>query len=505
MNIAILEAAVQAVVGRTRSLLLVSLLGALLLVPSLAHAEAPVSTGKVVAPGAFGVPYGQGSYPAIQSAFRDGDLVYDSQISIEVVNANSAPVAIPVSTEEWTPGTRTIYVNITGPNNTTSLRAEVIPARLDPSWSNLTLTVLADSSSEISVPLAFASSQRPLEVRVGSATWELQLLSPVTSSLQGIYTAGGLELVALTEAAVTAGVILAFLGLARRLAASVLRTPRVHPLWPGLWVAVPVALTVFEYVPTNQFLGSLSVWVYPVVIGVAGFPYLPRLWRHYEVSEFEGVSAVNLEQATNSKNIVCTTTARGGLRCVPETWRELFWTLVGHPLPAVRGATVTLFGKKIDVPPRGMVVSNDMGPFYKAEATTTYWYDAKAPLTRVRTHLEWWTAGPEGKRRFHPHVVDGYLEGRFPPKPPVARELAGIRDAETEAHDNEVDRLMVAELTGALRHEQREYAARSLATYDESAQRLSQPRSRDEIRRLIERQRKTPHGSKSEGSTETEG
>ncbi|HEV2519268.1 MAG TPA: hypothetical protein VGX00_01425 [Thermoplasmata archaeon] len=485
-------------------LVLIAIVGILLLLPGPASAEAPVSTGKVVAPGAFGVPYGQGNYPAIQSTFRDADLVYDSQISIEVVNANPGPVAIAIETEEWTAGTRTIYVNVTGPNNSSSIRPEVIPARIDPSWSNVTLTVLADSSSEISLPLAFASTQRPLEVLVGSATWELQLLSPVTSSLQGVYTTGGLELVALTEAAVTTGVIVAFLVAARRLASSVLRTPRVHPLWPALWVTVPVALTVFEYVPTNQFFGALSVWIYPVVIGVAAFPYLPRLWRHYEVSEFEGVSAVNLEQATNSKNIVCTTTARGGLRCVPETWRELFWILWGRPLPPVRGTSATLFGKKVDVPPRGMVVSSPMGAFYKAEPTTTYWYDARAPLTRTRTHLEWFSTSSEGKRRLSPHVVDGYLQGQFPPKPPVARELAGIRDAETEAHDNEVDRLMIAELTGALRHEQREYAIRSLATYDEAAQRLSQPRSRDEIRRLIERQRNTPHGTKPQAPAETE-
>lgn len=479
----------------------------LLLLPGGSAATAPVATGKFVGPGVSAVAYGQGSYPGFQAQFRDGDLVYDSQISVEVVNANPFPIGVSLATEEWTPGTQTVYVNVSQPNGTYRYEPVTLPARLDPAWSNLTLSVLGYSFATASVPLAYASTQRPLELRVGNATWELALLSPVTSSLQGVYTAGGLELVALTEAGATAFVMLAFLVVARRFAKVVRRTPRVTPLWPALWISLPIGFTIFEYVPTNQVLGAISPWLYPAVVGAAVFPYLPRLWRDFDTSEFEGIRPLNLEQATNSKQLVYTTTVKGGLRCAPETWREVLWVLLGHPLPPVKGRTVDLLGKKVEVAPRGMPVSCELGSYYTAEATWTYWYDARVGMTRSRIHLEWWSyetvpvLGPDDmsgigerkKRRFSPHVVEGYLEGKFPPKRPVAQELAGIRDAETEAFDNEADRLLVAELMGTIRHVEREYAARSLEVYDEAEQSRRQPRTKAEIQRLIERQRKVPH------------
>ncbi len=491
---------------RALVLLVAALAAAVLLSAGGAAATAPVSVGKVVAPGAFGVPYGQGSFPG-QSLFQDGDLVYDSQVSVEVVNANPSPISVSIVTEEWTSGVRTVYVNESGPNGTYSLVPEQVPVRENPVWSNSSLTVPGDSSQETSVPLPYTGSYRPLEVRVGNAVWELRTLTPVTSSLAGIYTSGGLDGVALTEAAVTVGVMLAYLAGARKLARTVHRTPRVSALWPVLWVGVPVALFLVDYVGTNQVLGAISPFVYPALIGAAAFPYLPRLWRDYELAEIQGVEGRNLEDATNAKIVLPLVRTRLGLRCAPETWREVIYVLLGAPLPEVRGHTVQLLGRRVQVQPRGLDVSCPLPAYYVSEADASYWYDTRTPPRRVRHRLEWWRSemvpavpsGPDGgegsparpRRRISPHIVPGYLEARFPPLRPVARELAGVRDAETEAHDNEVDRLMVADLLGTYRHLARELASDSLSAADEAYQSRSQPRSEEEIRRLVEARAKT--------------
>ena len=88
-----------------------------------------------------------------------------------------------------------------------------------------------------------------------------------------------------------------------------------------------------------------------------------------------------------------------------------------------------------------------------------------------------------------------------PPLLPVAQELAGIRAAETEALDNEVDRLAYADLLGAHYHLARELAERELAIADESYQTRSRPRTRQEIQSVVEAQRK----NRSRTGTETEG
>lgn len=500
------------------STLLLSLAGA-----GSAHAN-PILVGKTVAPGVLGTPFGNTtgasfpSLPATEELLVDGNLVYDTKIGAEVYDAGDQPALVRVVTEEWTPGTETVVVNTTLPNGSYALVPQQEPARLDPLWTYANLSVAPGTGASLAVYLQPSYTARPLEIWIGSADWVLTLETPTTTSVAGVYTSLGILGFGFLMSGVTATSIVVAMFFARRLAERVLRTPPVRKWWIVLWVVPPLMFFVLDYVPFNQSIGVASPYIFPVAITGAVFPYLPRLWRSYETSEFEGVRPVNLEQATNSKHIVYTTMARGGLRCAPETWAEFFWVLMGHPLPSVRGRTVDLLGRKVEVIPRGMAVSCEMGPFYEAEATMAYWFDARVGMKRVRTHLEWWryetvpVLGPDAlakigerkKRRFSPHVVDGYLEGQFPPKRPVAEEIARVRFAEVESHDNEADRLLVAELLGTVRHMEREYAARTLATYDESNQRRSQPRTREEIRRLIEHSRKVPGGKKTESEGETE-
>ncbi len=479
-----------------------------------AAAKAPVAVGKVVAPGVFGVPFASTSNltfpstPASVEPLSDGALVYDTSLSVEIVNAGSVPVVLAVSVEEWTPGTTTEIQNVSGPNGSYRLVPVQVPARLDPSWANGTVSAEAGSPGTATVSLPFSGHARPLELRVGSATWMLVALTPSTSSVAGIYTAEGLIGFGLIESGVTVAAMLAALGAARKLARAARRTPRVPILWPALWIGLPIAAFLFDYVPTNQLLGGTSPLLIPVPIAIAAFPYLPRLWREFEWARVQGIDALNREEGTSSEVVLPLVKTAGGLRCAPETWREVLYTLCGVPLPEVRGETVDMVGHVVQVQPRGMSTSNPLGSYYQSEADRAYWYDAKERIYRVRHRLSWTrevtvrkpskTDSGEAwatvkKRRFSPHVERGYLSARFPPLRPVAEELAGVRSAETEAHDNETDRLLVAEMMGAIHHRAREAANRSLAVADEAYATRNNPRSREEMKRLVERNSSSKH------------
>ena len=484
-----------------------------------AAAKAPVAVGKVVAPGVFGVPFASTSNltfpstPASVEPLADGALVYDTSLSVEIVNAGSVPVVLAVSVEEWTPGTVTVTENESGPNGTYRLVPVQVPARLDPSWANGTVSAEPDSTGIATVALPFSGHARPLQLQVGSAAWLLVVLTPSTSSVAGIYTTEGLIGFGLIESGVTVAAMLVALAAARKLARLARRTPRVPIAWPILWIGLPLAAFLFDYVPTNQLLGGTSPLLIPVPVAVAVFPYLPRLWREFEWARVQGIDVLNPEEGTSSEVVLPLVKTAGGLRCAPETWREVFYTLLGVPLPEVRGETVNMLGHVVQVQPRGMAASNPLGSYYQSEVDRAYWYDAKAKIQRVRHRLCWTRevtvrrpprsdTGLAGslvkKRRISPHVEQGYLRARFPPLRPVAEELAGVRAAETEAHDNETDRLLVAEMMGSIHHRAREAANRSLAVAEEAYEARSSPRSREEMKRLVEGNSKNQPESEAE-------
>jgi hypothetical protein len=491
-------------VNRSVAAAFVLFLVVVLLLPGTARGSAPIAVGKVVAPGAAAVPYGQGNEPTGDNPYTDGSLVYDDQISVELVDYNVAAVTVAITAEEWTPGTVTVYGNQTGANNTTVPITYQETARLDPVWVNATLTALGDgSSASVSLALPYVSSVTPLELKVGSAVWELTTLTPSTDSLAGIFTAGGLDEDLAIEAVVVTAVILGALVAAKRFGKRVYRTPKVPKWWPILWVGVPFGFYFLDYVPTNQALGYLTPFAYPVFIGLAAFPYLPRLWREFDWARFQGIEPKNTVEASSSEAVLPVVKTKNGLCCAPETWREVLYTWMGTPLPQIRGATLSWRGKPIRIQPRGLPVSNPLPAYYESDATAVFWYDATYPIIRVRHRLDWFrevpftktTVGPDGKpvtasipkRRFSPHVVEGWMEGVFPPIQPILEQLAAVHAIETEAHDAEVDRVRIADLLGSLRRGAREAASRSLDTYDQAIYEQTVPRSRAEISNLVKR------------------
>jgi hypothetical protein len=499
-------------VGRIASWVVV-ILAALPAVAPVVSAGAPVSYGKFVATGVFGVPYADStnlsfpySYPVFGSGpLQDGVLVYDTQVGVEIVNGEPTSQSFLVVAETWTPATVTVVQNESGPNDTVRSVTVQVPIRFDPSWSNATVTAAAFSSGEVELPLRASSSVLDLEVQVGSASWQLSYLPPATSSVAGVYTNGGVWAISALVAIVTLLSLLVALVAAARLARRIGRSPPVPVLWPAAWVAAPVTWFFFGFVSFNQTLGPASPAILPVPMVLAAFPYLPRLFtRSFEMAEIEGLGPLTLDEAANPKAILPLVKAQGGLKCAPQTWRE---ALLSHwvGLPEVRGYEVKLLGDLARVQPRLVPVSNPLTSYYQAESTASCWFDARKGLKRPRHRIKWTrdearpVPGPDGatpvgtrnRRHFSPHVVPGFLEGVFPPKRAVAEELAGVRSAEIREHDHEIERIMNADLRGTLDHLARQYADQEIAAHEEARQRQDRPRTREEIERALERFRRS--------------
>jgi hypothetical protein len=458
--------------------------------------------GKAVLPGAWAVPYGQGGSPAGKSVFGDGDLVYDTEIQVYVLYAGSAPVPLEVSIEQYDTGTITEYVNQTRGNATIQVPIQV-PARLNAQWSNQSATLFPGQLTILTVPVPAASTERHLQLTVGNAAWSLSHLTPTGSSLAGIYTAYGLDAALLLEAAVTAAVFLGFATVARGLARRIHRPPKVPVWWPAGWVGLPLLFFFAEYVPTNQFLGSLTPFAYPFFFGVAAFPYLPRLWKEFEWAEFNGFRARSSTEAVIPKAVLPVVRTKEGLRCAPETWREAIYTLFGTPLPEVRMEVVHSGEIALKLEPVGLPATCPLPAWYASDVDLVFWYDARRGLSRSRHRLRWFREetvqeagkGPASdlrppvrtKRRWEPHLEPGTLQGSFPPIREVAEFLAGVRSVEQEALDHEVDRLLVAELRAQILRREREASTQLLNVALESLHSVAHPTTPEELEQTIQR------------------
>jgi hypothetical protein len=472
----------------------------------------PIAYGKVVAPGVLGVPYADStgldfpnSYPvAGSSPLSDGSMVYDSSVSVEIENTNPYPVALAVVTEAYTPGTATALENVTLPNGTTVLEPTTVPARLDPTWSNGTVSAAAFSSGTVTLPLANAGAEESLSVKIAGVAWGLSYLTPATDSLAGVFTAGGLWAFGAVVAVVTLAALLVGLIFAHRLAKRIGRSPKVPVLWPVLWAVVPIVWFGAGYVSFNQTLGPLSPAFLPVPLVVAAFPYLPRLFsRYWEMVEVEGLGASTPDHPVNPKATLPLVVKGAELTCAPETWREALYShWVG--LPPVEGYEVSLVGQKTTVQPRLIQVTPALPlGYYQSDATASCWYDSRAGIARTRHKLAWTTereeptlaadgvtvTGKRSRRRFSPHIVPGGLRATFPPKLPVAEVLAGVRSAEVAAHDAEVLGIRIAGLQARHGHDRIAYGvevAEEIIWFYETGEK---PRRREEGRQLVESRR----------------
>ena len=128
-------------------------------------------------------------------------------------------------------------------------------------------------------PLPSTSSQKDLVVTIGEASWQLTHLTPATSSLSDLLTTGSAYFALAVESLLSVLVVMALLFVAKALVSRIRGVPR-WPLWWPLLVHRRSDRSAFIgwYVPVNQLLGVISPLLYPLAIGLAFFPYLPRLW-----------------------------------------------------------------------------------------------------------------------------------------------------------------------------------------------------------------------------------
>lgn len=460
----------------------------------------PVSVGKFVAPGAVAAVYAQsgnpGAAPFTQTVLPDGSLVYDTTLWVEIVNANEVAVALNISVEQYTPGTERVL----GPNNTTV----VVPADLDAVYRNSTVTVAAVSVFTDAVPLPQADSQRNLRVTVGSAAWGLFHLTPRTSSLASVYTVGGVELVAIAETALTALALYGGNLFARALVRRVTRTPKPSPVWAAVWLLGPPFAFLAYYVPVNQLLGSVDIFVYPFVAVVALFPYLCRAHRTGKVTRLNSVEARTADDLAAAESELILVRTAGRLRRSPETWREVLYTLLGVPLPELEGVPVTVGGKGVPLIPRSLPTTSPLGPEYATGADEVLWYDPRQPFDNRRHRFRFTREGTREvrrrredgtatavvdhvpHRRFSPHVERGRVRATLVFHGDPAQFASSLRSLEDAWSAHEATRLLNAELRGSIPRREREAAELAVDIALEATYEAGHIRSEDELARTAE-------------------
>jgi hypothetical protein len=456
---------------RLAALLLAALLVATVPI-GVAAGALTLAPSKYLGDGGWGVLSAQSSEPLGDVGLTDGDLVYDTQLDVQILYAG-LPTTVPVVVEQFTPGTETVYENVTQPNGTTLLEPTVVPVRLDPSWSNVTISLGAVSNVNQEVPLPAASTEKSLAVTVGSAHWALYHLTPASAFLVGSLNVGQ-QLLADWWQTILSIVVFgcAFLP-ARTLARRLGRTPKVPVWWPIAWVVPPVLAYVLDYVPTNQLFGSLSPVVLPFVVTAAAFPYIPRLFSTAEDTlfyscELRGPNEVAVPEAAFFVNW---RVSRPYL--APLTWRAAFWAWAGHALPELPLERIKWKGQELTRAPVSFVAVDECPEFGgKARAGFDRFVFFRTG-TRLRPRfprLTWRhkvteeTTDPEGRTRkvtvtpggFHvePSSFEGDLLGNE--HRDAAHFVSGLRDRVERASEQERDRLKVYALLGLIWRRERE-------------------------------------------------
>jgi len=456
-------------------------------VPGTAAAQPGLAPGKAVAAGVWGYLYGQGSTAFSQQYFTDGDLVYDTSLQVYLLNGEPYPVPFEITAEQFVWGSETVYENVTR-GNITVVEPVTVPLRVDVQWSNLSVTAIAGTVTAATLSLPSTPSQKDLAVSIGSVSWELTHLTPATSSLSDLLTTGSAYFALAVESLLSILVVMALLFVAKGLVGRIRGVPRWPLWWPFLVLGAPTVEFVGWYVPVNQLLGVISPLLYPLAIGLAFFPYLPRLWDRSVRSVAIGFEPTGIESGRFPYFAMPVVDEAGGPKLAPETVREAWWVLWGKPLPAIDLELVRVDGQELAVHPFGMDALRALRSRLGVRIDRIYWYDATRQPRRVYTHLEWWTEetrtverpmrDPETgttsivpqtltRRRFHPHVVVGSLSAKFAAREAreIVRFVAGMRGLETNEEDHARTRIKLELLRGYVGRISREEARTRLEAF----------------------------------------
>jgi hypothetical protein len=469
------------------ALLAVSIVLLASMVPGTAAAQPGLAPGKTVAPGVWGYLYGQGSTAFSQQYFTDGNLVYDTSLQVFLLNGEPYPVPVEITTEQFVWGSETVEENVTR-GNSTILEPVTIPVRVDVQWSNISVTALAGTVTAATVDLPSTGSQKDIDVLIGTASWQLTHLTPATSSLSDLLTTGSAYFALAVESLLSILVVMGLLFVAKALVARIKGVPRWPLWWPLLVIGAPTAAFLGWYVPVNQLLGVVSPLLYPLAIGLAFFPYLPRLWDRSVRSVAIGFEPTGIESGRFPYFAMPVVDEPGGPKLAPEAVREAWWVLWGKSLPAIDLQLVRVDGQELAVHPFGMDALRALRSRLGVRIDRIYWYDATRQPRRAYTHLEWWTdetrtverpvRDPETgstsigtvtvtRRRFRPHVVVGSLSVKFAAREAreIVRFVAGMRGLETNEEDHARTRIKFELLRGYVGRISREEARNRLEAF----------------------------------------
>jgi hypothetical protein len=488
------------------AVLLLSLVAlATLAIPGTASAQPGLAPGKPVAAGAWGYLYGQGSTAFSQQYFSDGDLVYDTSLQVYLLNGQPYSIPIEITSEQFVWGSETVYENITR-GNSTVLEPVTVPVRMDVQWANVSVTMLASTLTSAILPLPATSSQKDLVVTIGEASWQLTHLTPATSSLSDLLTTGSAYFALAIESLLSVLVVVVLLFVAKALVNRIRGVPRWPLWWPLLVLGAPTFAFIGWYVRVNQLLGVISPLLYPLAIGLAFFPYLPRLWDQSVRSVAIGFEPTGVESGRFPYFAMPIVDEPGGPRLAPETVREAWWALWGKPLASIELEMVRIDGQQLAVHPFGMAALRALRSRLGLRIDRIYWYDATRPPRRLFTHLEWWvdesrvverpvrdsetgatSAVTESvtKRRFRPHVVVGSLAAKFAAREAreIVRFVAGMRGLESNEEDHARTRIRLELLRGYVGRISREEARNRLEAFLRGFQGTFGAKSRERLER----------------------
>lgn len=462
-----------------------------------------VCGGKFLAASASATLYGQGTSPG-EGCLSDQDEVYDTSLWIVITSLVPSLTPINLTAEQYTPTTTTVYENVTR-GNTTSLVAVQVPAKGDPEWNNLTITLIPRSTEIVNLPLRSAGQERDLQITVDGTTWQLYHLTPAQSSLAWIYSDYGLNAVLIVEVVVTGVALLVASAIAWGAIRRTWRVPRIHfHWWPAAWAVIPVLLFFLPptYVEMNQLLGAWTFIYFPIVIGMAAFPYL---MAKDAKSKMVAVISYNTSSKTSGDvplAIFPIVKDVHPLAAAPETWREWWKVLCGWPLPAISTTEILVDGKATRIEMPLTPVTYPLGAYYAIDADYIVWADSQTPVTRSRhkrvyhedvrtkvsvkdldgsSHYEMVT---ERRRCFKRQL--GTLTGKWVDPKDVLKYMEGVLTIEQEAQDHEATQIELAHTRGKILRERREARKTILRVITRAAAGVSEPLTDAQLKDMIQ-------------------
>ena len=448
----------------------------------------------------------------------DGYVSYDTDLYVILSPTPGAPSLVEVVVEQWTPGTVTTYVNVTGNNGTVSVVPEQTSVQLDPQWSNGTAALIPGEQAGLIIPLPNSNgSYLPMVVTIDNTTWHLIHISPPQSSFAAIYGEYGLNMTLEIFGLLLLGFFALMMVWAKNFARKYHRAPRVpYHWWPAVMGGSPIAAFMFAFIPFDRFLGALGPVVLPGLLMLAAAPYAPNIFADAEMCLILSYKGDSLKQSSAPLAVLPLVPRANPICCAVETWGEWWHCARGLPLPEVRRKVVTK-GKVelvLDVVP--IPVTDALTEWYSTDAKLFLWQRSDVPIIRVRHHYERVMVSKQAKvekdgvtqfvtvqkRTILPRHVPGYLVLDYPPAEDVLSTRTGFKTLEERTDTAKVYELYSSSLRSQLMQAGTDAREEQAGWMEEARYLKEHPRTLEEITELVAAQRKKVDAARGEDAKE---